>query len=80
MNKAIQYDILIKNGTIIDGSGAPGFKADLLVLDPDKIEDVADFEKSHQLARDFDWVFINGESVRADGEFTTARPGKMLRK
>ena len=26
-----QYDLLIRNGTIVDGSGAPGFKADLAV-------------------------------------------------
>ncbi|MBT5270199.1 MAG: amidohydrolase family protein, partial [Candidatus Marinimicrobia bacterium] len=26
------YDILIQNGTIIDGSGSPGFRADILVM------------------------------------------------
>jgi len=57
-----------------------GFAADILIFDPDAIEDAASFENPHELARGFDWVIINGGLVRADGEFTGKRPGKMLRK
>ncbi len=57
-----------------------GFSADILVFDPDEIKDQATFENPHVLASGFDWVIINGEIVRSDGEFTGHRPGKMLRK
>ena len=57
-----------------------GFAADILVFDPDKIIDKATFENPHQIAEGFDWVIVNGVPVRADGEFTGKRGGKMLRK
>lgn len=57
-----------------------GFAADILVFDPDAIEDAASFENPHELARGFDWVIVNGAVVRGEGEFTGKRPGKMLRK
>ena len=57
-----------------------GFAADILVFDPDKVIDTATFENPHQLAEGFDWVIVNGVLVRADGEFTGKRGGKMLRK
>ena len=37
-------DILIKNGLVIDGTGKPGFKADVLIHD-DRIEDIGDFRR-----------------------------------
>ena len=57
-----------------------GFLADILVFDPDEIKDMATFENPHELASGFDWVIVNGEIVRSNGEFTGQRPGKMLRK
>lgn len=57
-----------------------GFIADILVFDPDQIKDEATFENPHELARGFDWVIVNGQIVRSNGEFTENRPGKMLRK
>ncbi len=58
----------------------PGFAADILVFDPQKIQDTATFENPHKLAKGFDWVMINGTFIRANGEFTGSRNGKMLRK
>jgi N-acyl-D-amino-acid deacylase len=37
-------DILIKNGLVIDGSGKPAFKADVLI-DKNRIEDIGKFDK-----------------------------------
>jgi N-acyl-D-amino-acid deacylase len=40
-----QYDLLIRNGTIVDGSGAPGFKADLAVKG-DRIVRIGDLSRA----------------------------------
>ena len=40
-----QYDLLIRNGTIVDGSGAPGFKADLAV-NGDRIVRIGDLSRA----------------------------------
>ncbi|MFC1509282.1 amidohydrolase family protein [Candidatus Omnitrophota bacterium] len=56
------------------------FAADVLVFDPEKVQDRATFEKPHQLTEGFDWVLVNGIPVRAQGEFTGDRGGNMLRK
>ena len=57
-----------------------GFAADILIFDPDAVEDKATFEKPHQFAEGFDWVIVNGIPIRANGGFTAARGGKILRK
>lgn len=62
------------------GALKPGFKADLLVFDPKEVRAEASFERPHQPARGFDWVFVNGKTAAAHGQVNRERYGKMLRK
>jgi len=55
-----------------------GYAADLVVFDPDKVKDMATFEKPHQYAEGFMAVLVNGEPVVLEGQHTGARPGKVL--
>jgi N-acyl-D-amino-acid deacylase len=65
----------------ITGRGAlkPGFFADIVVFDPDEIQDHATFEDPHQLATGVHHVFVNGVQVLRDGEHTGATPGRVVR-
>ncbi len=56
-----------------------GLWADIVVFDPDKVRDVATFEKPNQLAVGMEYVLVNGVPVIADGKATEALPGKVLR-
>lgn len=56
-----------------------GFWADLVLFDPDHIEDAATFEKPHQYSKGFDLVLVNGTPVVENGQPTGARPGQVLR-
>lgn len=57
-----------------------GFAADLLIFNPENVQDVADFENPHQYAEGFDWVFVNGEAVIMDRERSEVRPAGAIRK
>ena len=57
-----------------------GFAADVLVFDPEEVNDKATYENPLQLAEGFDWVIVNGEMVLSNGAFTKKAMGKMLRK
>lgn len=57
-----------------------GFAADILVFDPQAVRDPATFEQPHLLAEGFGWVWVNGQPVRRDGEFTKALPGVILKR
>jgi N-acyl-D-amino-acid deacylase len=63
MNQAVPRGLLV-----------PGFAADLALFDPAKIEDPADFENPHQLARGMDFVWVNGV-VAWEGATGGAAPG-----
>jgi len=53
--------------------------ADLVVLDPAKVQDHAIFSDPHHYATGFSYVFVNGVAVVKDDQHTGARPGRALR-
>lgn len=58
----------------------PGGVADLIVLDPDAIQDRSTYLDPWQLSTGVDHVLINGGFARRDGADTTARRGRVLRR
>ncbi len=56
-----------------------GYKADLLIFDPEKVQDKATFARPHRLAEGFNWIWINGRLARKNGEFNEKRFGKVLK-
>jgi N-acyl-D-amino-acid deacylase len=55
-----------------------GYYADVVVFDPDTIQDHATFAEPHQYATGMVHVFVNGEQVLKDGEHTGATPGRAV--
>lgn len=53
--------------------------ADLVIFDPDKVQDKATYANPHQYSEGFDWVLVNGVVMVEDGKLTQARPGRVLR-
>lgn len=62
------------------GTLRQGFAADLVLFDPDSIQDHATFEDSLQYSTGIDAVWVNGELVWNKGSVTDARPGKIIRR
>lgn len=56
----------------------PGFVADLVLFDPETVTDKATFAEPHQYTEGFDYVFVNGVAVVAEGELTDERPGQFI--
>ncbi len=56
-----------------------GMWADVVVFDPERIHDVATFEKPNQLSVGMEYVLVNGVPVIERGKMTNALPGKVLR-
>ncbi len=42
-NQAVSYDVIIQNGVIYDGSGEPGYRGDVAILD-DRIAAIGDLD------------------------------------
>ena len=61
------------------GRIAPGFWADLVIFDRDKIIDRATYDNPWQYPAGIFAVFVNGEPVIWEGERNSARPGVALR-
>lgn len=61
------------------GRLAPGYFADVVVFDPDTIQDHATYAEPHQYATGMQHVFVNGQQVLKDGEHTGAKPGQFVR-
>lgn len=82
--QAPPFDLVIRNGRIVDGTGSPWYlgdvavRADIAVFDPATVRDTATFERPHQDAEGVAWVIVNGEIAFENGAMTPARPGRIL--
>ncbi|HEX9914946.1 MAG TPA: D-aminoacylase [Candidatus Bathyarchaeia archaeon] len=57
-----------------------GFRADLVVFDPDTVNDEATYTEPHRYPSGIPYVIVNGVPVVENGEHTGAIPGRVLRK
>jgi N-acyl-D-aspartate/D-glutamate deacylase len=63
------------------GYVSPGMAADLVVFDPERIIDHADFGRdAMRYAEGVDYLFVNGVAVIDDGELADVTPGRVLRR
>jgi N-acyl-D-amino-acid deacylase len=69
-----------RNLRIDDARGrlAEGYFADVVIFDPDTIQDHATFAQPHQYATGVHHVFVNGVHVLKNGEHTGATPGRVV--
>ncbi|MFO7799256.1 N-acyl-D-amino-acid deacylase family protein [Rhodohalobacter sp.] len=56
-----------------------GYHADIVIFDPETIEDHATFENPHQYATGVEHVFVNGIQVLNNAEHTGEFPGRFVR-
>jgi len=56
-----------------------GYYADVVVFDPDRIQDHATFDEPHQYATGVEHVAVNGTLALRDGEHTGALTGRVVR-
>jgi N-acyl-D-aspartate/D-glutamate deacylase len=61
------------------GRLSPGFRADVLVFDPAKVQDTATFDKPMSYSVGFDYILVNGTLVIDNNRSTGALPGSVLR-
>jgi N-acyl-D-amino-acid deacylase len=64
-----------------DGRGQlrEGNWADIVVFDPEKVQDIATYDDPHHYATGIPYVFVNGVAVINDGKHTGAKAGMALR-
>jgi len=61
------------------GTIAPGKVADIVIFDPDKIQDKATFTEPLLYSEGVDFLIVGGEPVIDDGNVTGALPGEAIR-
>lgn len=66
-------------GLLERGLVREGMWADLVIFDPERIEDRATFDQPHQFPRGIPYVIVNGEVVIDEGAHTGTFPGRALR-
>lgn len=57
-----------------------GCVADVTIFDAGTVKDVGTFTDPHHYPDGIPWVLVNGEPVVANGVFTAARPGRVVRR
>jgi N-acyl-D-amino-acid deacylase len=61
------------------GKIEPGYYADIVIFDPEKVNARATYENPHQLSEGMRDVIVNGVLVLKGGEHTGAFPGRFVR-
>jgi len=59
---------------------APGYQADVVVFDAERVADLATFERPIQASVGIAHVFVNGQRVWEGDRVTGALPGRVLRR
>jgi N-acyl-D-aspartate/D-glutamate deacylase len=57
-----------------------GADADLVLFRPEDVREEGTYQEPEQYARGFSWVFVNGVPAVAEGRFTDAFAGRVLRR
>ena len=60
------------------GKISNGMKADMVIFDPDKINDLSTISEPHQYSSGIEYIFVNGEKALDKGKITSARSGRIL--
>lgn len=60
------------------GALRPGYYADVVVFDPEDVQDHATFAVPQQFAAGMHHVFVNGRQVLNNGDHTGATPGRVV--
>jgi N-acyl-D-aspartate/D-glutamate deacylase len=55
-----------------------GYRADIVVFDPDTVADLATYDNPKQYPKGIEYVLVNGAVVIDDGHHTGARPGTVV--
>jgi N-acyl-D-amino-acid deacylase len=61
------------------GALLKGYYADVVIFDPQKVQDHATYSNPHQYATGITDVFVNGVQVLKNGEHTGALPGRFIK-
>jgi dihydroorotase/N-acyl-D-amino-acid deacylase len=75
MTSAVAARLLIADRGLL----RPGMYADIVVFDPERIQEKSTYEKPLQLSTGMHVVLINGVEVVRDGRHTGAKPGRIVR-
>jgi N-acyl-D-amino-acid deacylase len=75
MTSAVAERLLIADRGLL----RPGMYADVVVFDPQRIQENSTYEKPLQLSSGMSVVLINGVEVVRDGRHTGAKPGRIVR-
>lgn len=57
-----------------------GFAADLVLFDPQKLQSQSTYAYPKRFSKGIEWVFVNGQLVMTQGQWTGAKVGQPLRK
>jgi len=62
------------------GEIRPGALADIVLFDPARVVEKATYIDPHQISEGIDWIIVNGQVAKKEGEYTGNRAGRVLRR